>query len=61
VRHLEIVFETTGLEGDFFLDLVMAAVPEPGLGLLLAFAVATVSRRSKEAGRVANKLATFLG
>jgi hypothetical protein len=35
-RHLEIVFETTGAEGAFFLDLVVAAVPEPSAALLLA-------------------------
>ena len=35
-RHLEIVFETTGAEGAFFLDLVVAAVPEPSGALLLA-------------------------
>jgi hypothetical protein len=38
-RHLEIILETTGAEGDFFLDLVVAAVPEPSLAALLALAV----------------------
>jgi hypothetical protein len=38
-RHLEIVFETTGAEGAFFLDLVVAAVPEPSAALLLALSL----------------------
>jgi hypothetical protein len=38
-RHLEIVFETTGAEGALFLDLVVAAVPEPSAALLLALSL----------------------
>jgi hypothetical protein len=38
VRHLEIVFETTGAEGSLFLDLLIAAVPEPAAGALLVLA-----------------------
>jgi hypothetical protein len=35
-RHLEIIFETTGAEGAFFLDLVAATVPEPSAAAMLA-------------------------
>jgi hypothetical protein len=46
-RHLEIILETTGADGDFFLDLVVAAVPEPSLAALLALALlaAPLARR----------------
>jgi len=38
-RHLEIVFETTGAEGEFFLDFIVAAVPEPSAATLVALAL----------------------
>jgi hypothetical protein len=38
LRQLEIVFETTGAEGGFFLDLIVQTVPEPSALALLAFA-----------------------
>jgi hypothetical protein len=38
-RHLEIILETTSSAGDFFLDLVVAAVPEPSLAALLVLAL----------------------
>ena len=44
-RHLEIVFETTGAEGAFFLDLVVAAVPEPSAALLLALGLLVMGLR----------------
>jgi hypothetical protein len=45
-RILELVFETSGLEGELFLDFIVAAVPEPGLPLLLGLAaLATVRLR----------------
>lgn len=37
-RILELVFETSGLEGELFLDFIVAAVPEPGLPILLGLA-----------------------
>jgi hypothetical protein len=48
-RHLEIVFETTGLEGGFFLDFLIAAVPEPSAFALLA--LAALALRSVVASR----------
>jgi hypothetical protein len=36
LRHLEIVLETTGAEGGFFLDLIVQTVPEPAALALLA-------------------------
>jgi hypothetical protein len=38
LRHLEIVLETTGAEGAFFLDLIVQTVPEPAALALLALA-----------------------
>jgi hypothetical protein len=39
LRHLELVFETTGAEGALFLDLIVQTVPEPSAVALLAFAL----------------------
>lgn len=43
-RHLEIIFETTGAEGAFFLDLVVAAVPEPSALVLLVLTALAIRR-----------------
>ena len=43
-RHLEIVFETTGAEGAFFVDFLVAAVPEPSGFVLLALAAFAARR-----------------
>jgi hypothetical protein len=44
LRHLEIVFETTGADGAFFLDLIVQTVPEPSAFALLALAALAVRR-----------------
>jgi hypothetical protein len=59
-RHLELVLETTGAEGDFFIDLVVTAVPEPPITTLLALSVLSalaagasrVSRRGRHLPRL---------
>jgi hypothetical protein len=45
-RHLELVFETTGAEGELFVDFLIAAVPEPVAGALLVLAAVGLRRRS---------------
>jgi hypothetical protein len=50
-RQLEIVLETTGVEGGFFLDLIIATVPEPSALALLALALAAVAARRVVASR----------
>jgi hypothetical protein len=50
VRHLEIVFETTGAEGTLSLDFLISAVPEPTAGALLVLAALGL-RRSATFGR----------
>ena len=44
LRQLELVFETTGEEGAFFLDLIVQTVPEPSALALLALAALVVRR-----------------
>jgi hypothetical protein len=49
LRHLEIIFETTGADGAFFLDLIVQTVPEPSALALLA--LAALALRSVVASR----------